>query len=466
MLKAENRKGCPQRDGVERKEYAGAQSFSARESKERGGANDLLERILERENLNRAYKQVKRNHGAPGIDGMTVEKALLWIRENREELLQSIREGSYKPNPVRRKEIPKPDGGVRKLGIPTVVDRVIQQAIAQKLQPIYEPLFSDGSYGYRPKRSAQQAIQKVKNYTEQGYGYAVEIDLSKYFDTLNHELLLNLLRRQIHDERVTLLIKKYLKSGVMEGGTFTRTEEGSPQGGPLSPLLSNVYLNEFDQEMERRGVKVIRYADDIVVLAKSKRAAGRLLESCRRYLEGKLKLKMNAQKSKVVSVLAIKHFKFLGFCLGKNKKGVYIRAHRESLAKAKRKLRQLTRRNQGRNVRMVMENVKSFIRGWLGYYYVADIKRTLMSWNEWLRRRLRMYIWKQWKKPRTRIMNLKKLGIPEWQAYQWGNTRLGYWRIAGSAVLNRSITNEKLALAGYYDFPAQYEQLRLKHLCD
>jgi len=463
VLKAENRKGCPQRDGVERKEYAGAQSFSARESKERGGANDLLERILERGNLNRAYKQVKRNHGAPGIDGMTVEKALLWLRENRDELLQSILEGSYKPNPVRRKEIPKPDGGVRKLGIPTVVDRVIQQAIAQKLQPIYEPLFSDGSYGYRPKRSAQQAIQKVKNYTEQGYGYAVEIDLSKYFDTLNHELLLNLLRRQIHDERVTLLIKKYLKSGVMEGGTFTRTEEGSPQGGPLSPLLSNVYLNEFDQEMERRGVKVIRYADDIVVLAKSKRAAGRLLESCRRYLEGKLKLKMNAQKSKVVSVLAIKHFKFLGFCLGKNKKGVYIRAHRESLAKAKRKLRQLTRRNQGRNVRMVMENVKSFIRGWLGYYYVADIKRTLMSWNEWLRRRLRMYIWKQWKKPRTRIMNLKKLGIPEWQAYQWGNTRLGYWRIAGSAVLNRSITNEKLALAGYYDFPAQYEQLRLMH---
>jgi RNA-directed DNA polymerase len=463
VLKAENRKGCLQRDGVERKEYAGARSSSARESTERGGANDLLERILERENLNRAYKQVKRNHGAPGIDGMTVENALLWIRENREELLQSIREGQYKPSPVRRKEIPKPDGGVRKLGIPTVIDRVIQQAIAQKLQPIFEPLFSDGSYGYRPKRSAQQAIQKVKNYAEQGYGYAVEIDLSKYFDTLNHELLLNLLRRQIHDERVTQLIKKYLKSGVMEGGTFTRTEEGSPQGGPLSPLLSNIYLNEFDQEMERRGVKVIRYADDIVVLAKSKRAAGRLLESCRRYLEDKLKLKMNVQKSKVVSVLAIKHFKFLGFCLGKNGKGVYIRAHRKSLAKAKRKLKELTRRNQGRNVRIVMENVKSFIRGWLGYYYVADIKRTLMSWNEWLRRRLRMYIWKQWKKPRTRIMNLKKLGIPEWQAYQWGNTRLGYWRIAGSAVLNRSITNEKLALAGYYDFPAQYEQLRLMH---
>lgn len=465
MLKAENRKGCLQRDGVERKEYAGARSISPRESEERGGANDLLESILERDNLNRAYKQVKRNHGAPGIDGMTVDAAALWIKENREDLLQSIRNGRYTPSPVRRKGIPKPDGGVRKLGIPTVIDRVIQQAIAQKLQPIFEPLFSDVSYGYRPKRSAQQAIQKVKAYAEAGYSHSVEIDLSKYFDTLNHELLLNLLRKHITDSRVTALIKKYLKSGVMENGAFSRTDEGSPQGGPLSPLLANIYLNEFDQEMERRGVKVIRYADDIVVLAKSKRAAERLLESCRRYLEGKLKLKMNVQKSKVASVLARKHFKFLGFCLGKNGKGIYIRAHRESLSKAKRKLKELTRRNQGRNVRMAMEKVKSFIRGWVGYYYVADIKRTLMSWNEWLRRRFRMYIWKQWKKPRTRVMNLKKLGIPEWQAYQWGNTRLGYWRIAGSAVLSRSITNEKLIQAGYYDFPAQYEQLRLKHLC-
>ena len=465
-MKAENRKGCLQRDGVERKEYAGAHSFSARESKERGGAYDLLESILDRENLNRAYKQVKRNHGAPGIDGMTVEEAASWIKTNRDELLQSIKAGKYKPSPVRRKEIPKADGGVRKLGIPTVIDRVIQQAISQKLQPIFEPLFSDGSYGYRPKRSAQQAIQKVKAYAEQGYVHAVEIDLSKYFDTLNHDLLLNLLRRQIHDKRVIELIKRYLKSGVMENGILIRTDEGSPQGGPLSPLLANIYLNEFDQEMESRGVKIIRYADDIVVFAKSKRAAKRLLETCRRYLEGKLKLKMNVQKSKVVSVLAVKDFKFLGFCLGKNGKGIYIRAHRESLVKAKRKLKELTRRNQGKNVRMVFEKVKSFIQGWLGYYHVADIKRILMSWNEWLRRRFRMYIWKQWKKPRTKVMNLKKLGISEWQAYQWGNTRLGYWRIAGSAVLQRSITNEKLVRAGYFDILKQYEQLRLKHLCD
>lgn len=465
-MKAEYRKGYSQRDSVERKEYVGARSVGIRECRERDGATDLLEQILDRDNLNRAYRQVKRNHGAPGIDGMTVEDALPWLQEHKDELLQSIREGRYKPSPVRRKEIPKPDGsGMRKLGIPTVVDRVIQQAIAQQLQPLFEPLFSEGSYGYRPGRSAQQAIRKVKEYAQQGYSYAVEIDLSKYFDTLNHELLMNLLRKQIQDKRVTELIKKYLKSGVMENGVHCKTEEGSPQGGPLSPLLANIYLNEFDQEMNGRGVNVIRYADDIVVLAKSKRAAVRLLESCRKYLESKLKLQMNTRKSKVVSVVARKHFKFLGFALGKNRNGVYIRVHGQSLVKAKKKLKELTSRSQGRNVRQVMEKVKVYIRGWIGYYYVADMKRILQSWSEWLRRRLRMYIWKQWKKPKTKVQNLRKLGIPEWQAYQWGNSRLGYWRIAGSPVLSRSITNEKLVQAGYYDFPAQYERLRQMHLC-
>ncbi|MFF3923864.1 reverse transcriptase domain-containing protein [Paenibacillus lactis] len=243
-MKAEYRKGCPQRDSVERKEHAGVRSAGIRERRERGGAADLLEQILDRDNLNRAYRQVRRNHGAPGIDGMTVEDALPWLQAHRNELLQNIREGRYKPSPVRRKEIPKPDGnGVRKLGIPTVVDRVIQQAIAQQLQPLFEPHFSEGSYGYRPGRSAQQAIRKVKTYAEQGYSYAVEIDLSKYFDTLNHELLMNLLRKHIQDQRVTDLIKKYLKSGVMEDGVHGKTEEGSPQGGPLSPLLANIYLN-------------------------------------------------------------------------------------------------------------------------------------------------------------------------------------------------------------------------------
>lgn len=459
-MKAEYRKGCPQRDSVERQEYAGARSTGSRESREKDGATGLLEEILDRENLNQAYKRVKSNHGAPGIDGMTVEEALPWLKEHKEELLSSIRDESFKPSPVRRKSIPKPDGsGERKLGIPTVIDRIIQQAIAQKLQPIFEPLFSDGSYGYRPGRSGQQAMQKVKSYADEGYTQVVEVDLSKYFDTLNHELLMNLLRKQIQDTRVIGLIKKYLKSGVMDNNIFCKTEEGSPQGGPLSPLLANIYLNEFDQEMKHRGVPVVRYADDIVVFAKTKRAAERLLESSRKYLENNLKLTLNLEKSKAISLYSRK-FKFLGFAIGKNGKGTYIRVHKDSLAKARGKLKELTRRNQGKNVRVVMEKVKVYIRGWLGYFHIADMKRIAVDWDKWLRRRFRMYIWKQWKKPKTRIQNLQKLGIPKEQAYQWGNTRLGYWRIAGSAVLSRSITNEKLARAGYYDIQARYELLR------
>ena len=235
--------GCPQRDSAEHEEYAGARSIDRRETEEEDGA-DLLERILDRDNLNRAYKRVKANKGAPGIDGMTVEDALPWLREHREKLLDQIRMGKYKPQPVRRKEIPKPDGGIRKLGIPTVIDRIIQQAIAQQLTPIYEPLFSDGSYGYRPGRSAQMAIQKVKAYAEQGYTQAVLIDLSKYFDTLNHDLLMNMVREEIHDKRGIELIKKFLKSGVMENGLHIRTEEGSPQGGPsVRSSLTSISTN-------------------------------------------------------------------------------------------------------------------------------------------------------------------------------------------------------------------------------
>ena len=460
MRNAENlvREGCPQKDSAEHEGYAGAQSGGSRESREADGT-DLLERILSRENLNRAYKRVKANKGAPGIDGMTVEDALPWLREHREELLEQIRSGKYKPQPVRRKEIPKPDGGVRQLGIPTVIDRVIQQAIAQQLSPIFEPKFIDGSYGYRPNRSAQQAIRKVKEYAEEGYTTAVEIDLSKYFDTLNHELLMNMVREEVRDKRVTDLIKKYLKSGVFAEGLLVKTEEGSPQGGPLSPLLANIYLNKYDQEMSRRGVKVIRYADDIVILAKSKRAGERLLESSKRYLEEKLKLKLNTEKSKVVSVYAIRNFKFLGFALGKGKNGIYIRAHAKSLKKAKQKLKELTSRSQGRNVRIVMRNVKVYIRGWLGYFGIASMKTTMQEWDGWLRRRIRMYIWKQWKKPKARVGNLMKVGMPKWKAYRNGNSRKGYWAVAGSGILTHTVTNERLAQAGYCSILDLYESL-------
>ena len=461
MVKAEyqERLSCPQMDSAEHEEYAGVRSAGGREVGKQDGAN-LLEKILHRDNLNRAYKRVRANKGAPGIDGMTIEDALPWLREHREELLDTIRQGKYKPQPVRRKEIPKPDGGIRKLGIPTVLDRIIQQAIAQQLVPIYEPLFSEDSYGYRPNRSAQQAIQKVKQYVEQGYTSAVLVDLSKYFDTLNHELLMNLLRKNIRETRVIELIKRYLKAGVMENGLLVKSTEGSPQGGPLSPLLANIYLNEYDKEMERRGVPVVRYADDIVVMSKSPRAAQRLLESTRRYLEGKLKLKMNVEKSKVVSVYSIRNFKFLGFALGKGKNGVFIRVHAKSLKKAKAKLKELTSRNQGRNVRKVMENVKVYIRGWLGYFGIASMKMTMQRWDEWLRRRFRAYIWKQWKVPKARIRNLLKLGIPKYSAHKWGYMK-AYWNVAGSPVLTRSITNERLVQAGYYSILARYESLHL-----
>ena len=454
MMKTEytENDGFLQRDSVEHKEYAEVYSTNGREVDEKDGA-DLLEKVLSRDNLNRAYKRVKANKGASGVDGMTVNEAGSWLKEHKGELLEKIRNGQYKPSPVRRVEIPKDNGGVRKLGIPTVIDRIIQQAIAQVLTPIYEPKFSDGSYGYRPNRSAKDAIAKARDYADKGYQYAVCLDLSKYFDTLNHELLMNMLRQDIHDKRLIDLIKKYLKSGVMKNGVRHKTEEGSPQGGNLSPLLANIYLDKF--EFEGRGVKVIRYADDIVLLAKSKRASERLLETSTRYLEKKLKLKVNTEKSCVVSVYSIRNFKFLGFAMGKNRKEHIS----EFIQKAKDKLRRLTSRSQGRKLDYVLHNIKVYMQGWLNYYGIAEMKSTMEDWNRWLRRRIRMYICKQWKKPKTRVENLKKLGMSKWQAYRNGNTRKGYWAVAGSRTLNHTITNERLARRGYYDISKAYKSM-------
>lgn len=462
MRKAENagNSGCRQRDSTECKGYAGARSAALPGNGEKAvRAPKLLEMILSRENLNNAYKRVKANKGAPGVDGMTVEEALPWLKEHGREMTESILQEKYKPDPVRRKEIPKADGGVRKLGIPSVKDRIVQQAIAQKLMPIYEPIFADGSYGYRPGRSAQDAIFKIRGYGDEGYEWAVLLDLTKYFDTLNHEKLLNLLRREIADERVIQLIKRYLKSGVMENGVVMATAEGSPQGGPLSPLLANVYLNEFDHEYGKRGVPVIRYADDIVLLCKSERAAERLLESSIRYLEGKLKLKVNREKSHIAKVTATKNFKFLGFAFGKGKDGLFIRIHKTSQLKAKDKLRHLTRRNRGRNVRQVMAEVKRYVQGWLNYYAIASMKKLMAEWNGWLRRRFRAYIWKQWKKPRTKYRNLLKLGIPEKYAWMTAMSRRGNWFVAGTTSMGRAISNERLASAGYLDLSLAYESI-------
>ena len=456
----ENNDSCPQRDSAEREGYVGAHRSFRRIWKERDSAQpELLEKILERDNLNRAFKRVKANKGAPGTDGISVEETGAYLRKNQKELIERIRRGKYTPDPVRGVEIPKPDGGIRKLGIPTVKDRIFQQAITQCLIPVYEPLFSENSYGYRPGRSAKDAVQKVKEYAEQGYTHAVAMDLSKYFDTLNHEILLNILRRNVKDDRVIQWIKRYLKSGVMENGVVMETEEGSPQGGNLSPLLANIYLNEFDQEYRERGVVLVRYADDIVLLAKSDRAARRLLETSTKYLEGTLKLKVNQEKSRVVSVFAIRNFKFLGFTMGKNGKGIYVRVHGKSWKKMKSKLKELSSRRSVQSIHPALAKIKEYMRGWLNYYGIADMKKRIDELNKWLYHRIRMCIWKQWKKPKTKVKNLRKMGVSEDLAWQAGNSRRGHWFTTHTVAVNLAMTKERLISSGFYDLAAAYQSV-------
>ena len=456
--------GCSQRDSAEHEGYAKASRSFKRIWKERDSAQPkLLEMILYKDNLNRAYKRVKANKGAAGIDGMSIEEALPYLKEHQQELINRILRGKYTPSPVRRVEIPKSDGGVRKLGIPTVIDRTIQQAITQKLVPIYEPLFAENSFGYRPNRSAKDAIIKIKEYAEQGYTFAVALDLSKYFDTLNHEILINLLRRNVKDERVVQLIKRYLKSGVMENGVVIETEEGSPQGGNLSPLLANIYLNEFDQEFIKRGVPCIRYADDIVLLAKSKRASERLLESSTKYLEEKLKLTVNREKSRMVSVFAIRNFKFLGFALGRNGSGIYVRVHPKSWKKFKSKLKDLSSRRSVQSIKPSLEKIKVYARGWLNYYGIASMKNNIEDINGWLYHRIRMCIWKQWKKPKTKVRNLIKMGVPVDLARKAGNSRRGYWFTTHTVAVNMAMTKERLISSGFYDLATAYQSVHVNY---
>ena len=456
--------GCSQRDSAEHKGYVRAHRSFNRIWKERDSAEpELLEAILDRQNMNKAYKRVKANKGAPGIDGMTIEEALPYLRKHKDELIGRILRGKYTPSPVKRVEIPKPDGGIRKLGIPTVIDRIIQQAISQKLMPIYEPLFSDGSYGYRPGRSAKDAINRVQEYAEEGYRYAVSLDLSQYFDTLNHERLLNLLRKEIKDERVIQIIKRYLRSGVMEHGVVMETEKGSPQGGNLSPLLANIYLDEFDKEFEKRGVPCVRYADDIVLLARSERAAKRLLETSTKYLEQELKLTVNREKSKATSVFAIRNFKFLGFALGRNGNGIYIRVHPKSWEKMKAKLKRLSSRRNVQSVIPALYKIKEYMRGWLNYYGIAAMKNNIEELNGWLYHRIRMCIWKMWKRPRSKMKYLKKLGVPEELAYMAANSRRKYWFVSNTLAVKMALTKEMLIRKGFYDLADAYQQMHVNY---
>lgn len=434
----------------------GALSMSSRRDKVVCGEGSLLDMVLNKRNLYNACKQVIANKGVSGVDGMTVTDLIPWLMQHADELISRIRAGKYKPKPVLRVEIPKPDGGVRLLGIPTVIDRTIQQAIAQVLSPIYEQQFSEHSFGFRPRRSAHDAILLAKAYYEQGNVRVVDLDLSKYFDTINHDLLMDMLRETISDKALLSLIWKYLKSGVMINGVVRATETGSPQGGNLSPLLSNVYLTKFDRELERRGHKFVRYADDVNIYVKTQRAAERVLSSCTRFLETKLKLKVNRDKSAAGSPTELK---FLGFRLGKDKSGVHVRIHPKSQKRLEDKIRAMTRRNKGTSIESVMAALRNYMVGWLHYYGLADMKSLIDKVAGWTRRRLRAILWKQWKTPQARAENLMKLGCTKDRARQWSDPLKGCWRIAVSQVLQTTLTNKVLLRMGLLDIEACYARI-------
>jgi RNA-directed DNA polymerase len=450
-----------QKDRAEPEDYVGAQTCmwiteNNLTSIEQTGYG-LLEQILSPANLNAAYKRVKQNKGAAGVDEMEVESLKDYLIEQKDALITSIQAGKYRPNPVRRVEIPK-ENGKRQLGIPTVVDRVIQQAITQVLSPLYERQFSAHSYGFRPKRNAHQALQQCQRLITEGYVYAVDMDLEKFFDTVNQSKLIEVLSRTIKDGRVISLIHRYLKAGVIVANKFEQTAVGVPQGGPLSPLLSNIMLNELDKELEKRGHRFVRYADDLQILCKSKRSAERAMESLVRYIENKLLLKVNRDKSAVVD---IKKAKFLGYSFYKMKGEGRLRIHPKSVEKMRNKIRELTSRSNGWGNGRRKEALKQYIRGWVQYFKLADMKRLLSDTDEWYRRRLRMVIWKQWKRISTKQANLVKLGIPQYKAWQHANTRKGYWHTANSWILSTTATNTRLRDAGFLFFTDCYLNARL-----
>ena len=452
-----HKEDCLQEIRVELKDNVGVRSISSMSEKGRNDVNEyaskLLEEILEPSNMNLAFKRVKANKGSHGVDGMTVNELLQFLKQNGKQLRQSLLEGKYKPQPVRRVEIPKPDGGIRLLGIPTVVDRVIQQSIAQILSPIYEQKFSKTSYGFRPNKSAKEAVLKCKEYIDAGYKWAVDIDLAKYFDTVNHDKLMRLLSETVKDGRVLSLIRKYLRSGVMINGTVEETEIGCPQGGNLSPLLSNVMLNELDKELVRRDLKFCRYADDANIYVKSKKSAERVMASITRFIEEKLKLKVNKEKSAVDRPWKLK---FLGFSFYAKKGGTGIRVHPKPVEKFKQKLKEITGRSKSMSMEQRMEKLRQCIIGWVNYFNMADMNNLVKTLDKWLRRRIRMCFWKQWKKVKTKHENLVKLGIAKSKAWEYANTRKSYWRIASSPILARTLTNEYLKKIGFVSISERY----------
>lgn len=414
---------------------------------------ELFDRILSRENMKRAQDRVRRNRGSHGVDGMTVDELPAYLETAWPFVKEELMSGTYKPQPVRRVEIPKPDGGTRLLGIPTVLDRLIQQAIAQVLMPVFEETFSDSSYGFRPFRGAHDAVKKSKEYIEQGYTWVVDIDLEKFFDRVNHDILMSRIARKVEDKRVLRLIRKYLESGVLINGLKVSTEEGTPQGGPLSPLLANILLDDLDKELEKRGHKFCRYADDCNIYVKSERAGKRVMDGVRKILTEKLKLKVNEPKSAVDRPWKRK---FLGFSFYKIKGNIGIRIHPKSVKKFKENIWRITNRNRSISFEERLEKLAVMGRGWVNYFGIANAGKIMNELDMWTRRRLRACLWKQWKRIGTKHDNLVKLGADDSKAWEWANTRKNYWRIAGSFVLSTTVTNKFLEDCGYLSFVKEY----------
>lgn len=406
--------------------------------------SELLEKILSDENIRLAKKRVYANKGASGVDGVTVEELDEYLAKNWKSIKEQIRARTYRPQPVRRVEIPKPNGGVRKLGIPTVIDRTIEQAITQILSPIFEPMFSKYSYGFRPVRRAEQAIVKVLEYLNDGYEWIVDIDLEKFFDNVPQDKVMSYVGRVIHDGDTESLIRKYLKAGVMEGNRYEATEVGTPQGGNLSPLLSNIMLNELDKELEARGLRFTRYADDCVILVKSSAAATRVMYSVTSWIERKLGLKVNAEKTHTTRPTKLK---YLGFGFWKSPEGWKARPHKESIAKLKRKLKQLCKRSWSVDLTYRIGKINALTRGWINYFALGDIKSAMREIDEHLRVQMRIIIWKQWKVPSKREWGLRKLGMNKWTAHMMSYIK-GYMKVARLPQIKKAISKERLTRRG------------------
>lgn len=418
----------------------------------------MLEKILSDENIKTAYKRVYANKGAGGVDGVTVGELEEYLKENWNSIKQQIREREYKPQPVLRVEIPKPNGGVRKLGIPTVIDRVIEQAITQVLTPIFEPIFSENSYGFRPHKRCEQAIVKLLEYFNDGYVWIVDIDLEKFFDNVPQDKLMSYVGRVIHDGDTESLIRKYLKAGVMVQGRYEETNVGTPQGGNLSPLLSNIMLNELDRELESRGQRFTRYADDCVIVVKSKAAATRVMYSITSWIERKLGLKVNATKTHITPPSKLK---YLGFGFWKDKDGWKARPHEDSVEKFKRKLKQLCKRNWSVDLTYRIKKINEVTRGWINYFRIGSMKTKLESIDRHLRRMLRVIIWKQWKTAKKRIWGLTKLGINTRQAKLMSGFKNRYMVVSKMPAIKKAISKEKLTKRGLVSVFDYYQKVHI-----